>query len=400
MSSSAAPEDGRRYDPRRSGVRSCELRRPNDDILVRETPSSQGTAMQGPQDELLTLTIVPGQTIREAMVCIEQNELRIALLRDAEGRLLGTVSDGDIRRALLQGAGLEDLVDPYVNKDPVTVAPDAERTAVLDLMTARDLDQIPVVDARRRLVGLHVLKEVLGNAVRPNPAVILAGGRGTRLGQLTEYTPKPMLPVAGRPILERLVLHLVGSGIRQVFLSVSYLAEQIRAHFGDGSDFGCQIEYLVEPIEQPLGTGGPLRLLRDRVPELNAPALVLNGDLVASFSVAGIFDAHARHDAVMTMALREYAHDVPFGVVELDRDTQVHVRTLEEKPRWSAHVNAGIYVVEPGLLGRIPPGVNYPITELVRGCLERGERVAGWQLLGEWHDVGRPTELATARGQF
>jgi dTDP-glucose pyrophosphorylase len=356
--------------------------------------------MHGPQDELLMLTIIPGQTIREAMACIEQNALRIALLRDAEGRLLGTVSDGDIRRALLQGAGLDDLVDPYVNEDPVTVAPDVQRTAVLDLMTARGLDQIPVVDARRRLLGLHVLKEILGSAVRSNPAVILAGGRGTRLGQLTESMPKPMLSVAGRPILERLVLHLVGSGIRQVFLSVSYLAEQIQAHFGDGSDLGCQIEYLVEAIDQPLGTGGPLRLLRDRVPDSNGPALVLNGDLVASFSVADIFDAHARHDSVMTIALREYAHDVPFGVAALDPETQALVQSFEEKPRWSARINAGIYVVEPQLFERIPPGVNYPITELVRGCLERGERVAGWPMLGEWHDVGRPIELAVARGQY
>lgn len=345
------------------------------------------------------LTIGPDETIRAAMICIDRNELKIALAVDAEGRLLGTVSDGDVRRALLDGATLDDPISPFVNGHPVTVSASADRAAVLDTMKARNLSQIPVVSHDGQLIGLHVLHEMLGSAPKDNHAVILAGGRGSRLGDLTSSVPKPMLPVAGRPILERLVLHLVGSGIRHVYLSVSYLADQIADHFGEGSEFGCTIEYLTESPERPLGTGGPLRLLWERGIATDAPLLVLNGDLVASFSLTGILDAHSRNHAAMTIALREYAHDVPFGVATMDASRPDLLADLAEKPRWSGRVNAGIYVIEPRLLSTIPAGVTYPITDLVRTCLDSRERVAGWELTGDWHDVGRPFELARARGE-
>ena len=356
--------------------------------------------MRLPNDQKLQdLIIRPGETVRGAMECLERNELRIALKVDAECRLLGTVSDGDLRRALLAGATLESPVEPFGSDQPVTVAPEADRAAVLDLMTALKLEQIPVVDPGGRLLGLHVLHDVLGSSAKPNHAVILAGGRGTRLGALTTSTPKPMLSVAGRPILERLVLHLVGSGIRHVLLSVSYFAEQIQDHFGDGSDFGCTIEYLEEPVDQPLGTGGPLRLLLGRAAPWEPPLLVCNGDLIASFSVSGILEAHASSRAAMTVALREYEHDVPFGVAQLSHGDATLITRLEEKPRWSGQVNAGIYVIERRLLDRIPAGLNYPITDLVQSCIDGGDRVAGWELTGDWHDIGRPRELAHARGE-
>jgi dTDP-glucose pyrophosphorylase len=357
--------------------------------------------LRPPNDEALDeLIIRPGETIRDAMTCIERNKVRIALKVDGEGRLLGTVSDGDLRRALLQGATLDAPVDPLGSHEPVTVAPEADRAALLDLMKALKLQHIPVVDRDRRLLGLHVLHEVLGSSPKPNHAVILAGGRGTRLGSLTTSTPKPMLSVAGRPILERLVLHLVGSGIRHIFLSVSYFAEQIQDHFGEGTDFGCTIEYLEESVDQPLGTGGPLRLLLGREAPWEPPLLVCNGDLIASFSVSGILEAHARNRAAMTIALRQYEHDVPFGVAKLSNDDATLITQLEEKPRWSGQVNAGIYVLERRLLETIPAGVTYPITDLVQSCLDRGERVAGWELTGDWHDIGRPRELAHARGEL
>lgn len=345
------------------------------------------------------LTIRPEESIRAAMTCIEENEVRIALAVDAQGCLVGTVSDGDIRRALLGGASLDDPVRPFVNVRPVTVSPSEDRAGVLDTMTARNLTQIPVIGPDGRLLGLHILNELLGSTQKENQAVILAGGRGSRLGALTSSVPKPMLTVAGRPILERLVLHLVGSGIRRIHLSVGYLADRIEEHFGDGSGFGCAIEYLSESPERPLGTGGPLRLLLDRGHLGDAPVVVLNGDLVASFSVTGILDAHARHRAAMTIALREYVHDVPFGVATMDHSSLDLLADLVEKPRWSGRVNAGVYVIEPRLLSSIPAGVTYPITDLVRTCLDSGERVAGWELIGDWQDVGRPFELARARGE-
>jgi dTDP-glucose pyrophosphorylase len=337
--------------------------------------------------------------IREVMLRIDRGAVAIALVVGSDGKLEGTVSDGDVRRALLAGAGLDDRVAPFVSRHPVTVSEGTDRAAVLDLMLARRLNQIPVLDDADRLVGLHVVRELLGGEEKPNWAVVLAGGRGSRLGPLTESTPKPMLHVAGRPILERIVLHLVGSGIFRIHLAVGHLAEQVRDHFGDGSDHGCTVTYLEEDPARPLGTGGPLRGLLELESPPTDPLLVMNGDLVASFSVAGLLEHHNRAGAAATVALREYVHEVPFGVAQMSGTDPEVIAELIEKPRWSGLVNAGIYVIEPRLLELIPEGVSYPITELIETCLARREKVAGWLLTDDWHDVGRPSEFARARGE-
>ena len=341
--------------------------------------------------------VQPGVSIRDAMAVIDEASIGIALVVDGSNRLVGTLSDGDVRRALLGGAALEDPIDAFIAREPVTVPEHSDRAAVLDLMRARRLSQIPVVRHDGTLAGLHLLQEVLGAEPKPNAALVLAGGRGTRLGDITATTPKPMLPVAGRPILERIVLHLVGSGVSDVFLSVAHYGDQIESHFADGANFGCRIRYLREDPLQPLGTGGPLRLLLEQPKPPEEPLLVMNGDLVTSFSVSRILAAHTEAGAGMTIALREYVHEVPFGVASLDREGRIFA--IDEKPSWTGLVNAGIYVVEPRLLETIPQGVTYPITDLAAACIDAGERVQGWELAGEWHDIGRPQEFARARGE-
>lgn len=358
-----------------------------------------GTAVRHLDDDRLRrLLLRPGSSIREAMRRIDEGGAEIALLVDDDGTLAGTLTDGDVRRALLGGAAMDDDVTGHATARPVTVGAGADRAAVLDLMRARSIAHLPEVDDRGRLTGVHLLRDVIGSPQLPNTAVVIAGGKGTRLGELTRSTPKPMLPVAGRPILERIVLHLVGAGIRRIVVSIGYLGEQIVAHFGDGDGFGCTVEYVTEAPDRPLGTGGPLRLLLDLPNSPTEPMLVMNGDLLTSFSVDGLLGAHARAGAAMTVGLHEYVHDVPFGVVHHD-DTSGTITTFEEKPRATWTVSAGTYVVEPDLLGRIPAGVPYPITDLAQGCLDRGEPVLGWHLDGDWQDIGRPGELRAARGQ-
>lgn len=348
-------------------------------------------------DRLRALLLRPGATLREALRRIDEGAAEAALLIDDEGRLHGTLTDGDVRRALLGGAELDDTVDEFVTREPITVGIGMDRAAALDLMRARSISHLPEVDADGRLTGLHLLRDVVGAPVLSNWAVIMAGGRGTRLGELTRDVPKPMLAVAGRPILERIVLHLVGAGVRHIALSVGYLAERIVEHFGDGSEFGCEITYLTEDVDRPLGTGGPLRLLLDLDQPPTEPLLVMNGDLLTSFSVSAILDAHVAAGAAMTIGLQEYVHDVPFGVIRLDERTG-RITDMEEKPRASWTVNAGTYVLDPALLSRIPADTPFPITELARGCLERDERLMGWAIDGDWQDIGRPDELRAARG--
>lgn len=250
------------------------------------------------------------------------------------------------------------------------------------------IHQVPVVDESGRVVGLHLLHELLGGIERPHWAVVMAGGRGTRLAPLTESIPKPMVRVAGRPILERLILHLVGFGIRRIFLSVHYLADVISSYFGDGSKFGCRIEYLQE--SEPLGTGGALSLLKEKP---SSPVLVLNGDLVTQANLADMLDFHGRGRFVATMGVRQYTHQVPFGCVELKGGQVVG---LEEKPILDRSVNAGIYVLEPSLLGRVPKAA-YPITALFEECLERREPIGAFEIRDDWLDVGQRDQLKQAQ---
>ena len=293
----------------------------------------------------------------------------------------------------MSGATLDDAVTAWAQRNPSTVPVGTERSAVLDLMQALGVPQIPEVDSHGRVIRLHRLRNIVGGPRRSNTAVILAGGRGTRLRSVTGDLPKPMVRVAGRPILERLVLHLVGSGITDVRLAVGYGADVIEQHFEDGARFGCRISYLRE--EQPLGTAGPLRGLLEALPR--EPVIVMNGDLVTSFSVSGLLSAHGSTGAALTVAVTDYAHEVPYGVLTTDGDDG-RVVSLSEKPTWIGLVNAGVYAIEPWLVAEIPDGRSVPMTELIENRIERGDRVTAWRTIGEWHDVGRPDDLARARG--
>lgn len=330
-------------------------------------------------------------SLLDAMRVLDGSGVGIVLVTDADGCLIGTLTDGDIRRAILRGAPLAASVEGFVNRAYISVRPETPRGEVIELMQARYIEQIPIVDEQRRVVGLHRLHAVLGAVPRPNWAVIMAGGRGSRLLPLTESIPKPMIKVAGRPILERIVLHLVGFGIRRIFLSVNYLGDVIERHFGDGSRFGCTIEYLRE--ERPLGTGGALALLPDTPAD---PLIVMNGDLVTEADLGSmlLFHSHGKHAA--TLGVRPYMHVVPFGCLDLDG---TRVLRMEEKPRLMNIVNAGIYVLDPKLLARIPRDQEFALPALLEQCLAAGEPVHAFEIDGDWIDVGQREQLRQARGE-
>ena len=344
-------------------------------------------------DRALNRMLVPRDaTLLEAMEAINAGGNAIAFVTGPGGRVIGTVTDGDVRRTILAGASLASRCLPKAMRRRFTsVALRASRAEVLDTMRARGVSQVPVLDKAGRLVGLHLLQDLIGAHPRPNWAVILAGGRGERLRPLTLTVPKPMIPVAGRPILERLVLHLVGSGIRRIFISVNYLAHVIEQHFGDGARFGCSIEYLRE--NEPLGTGGPLSLLR---PRPQHPVLLVNGDLVTQFDVGRILEHHEQGGFAATFAVRPHNVEIPFGVAEV-RGKQL--KGMREKPTLRVLVNTGIYVVSPPALRLVPRRRFFPITDLVERCQSRGLRVGAYLLEGDWIDVGRQDELRRARGE-
>lgn len=336
--------------------------------------------------------VVPlGGTLRQALLSLERTGFEIVLFSDAAGALAAIATDGDLRRAMLHGAALDSPIEPFANKQFVKVRREETRANVLDMMRALRMSEIPIVDAAGKPVGLHLLHDMVVSEKLPSWAVVMAGGRGTRLAPITQHLPKPMIHVAGRPILERIVLHLAGSGIGRVFLSINYLGHMVEEHFGDGRRVGCRVDYLRE--EKALGTGGALSLLPE-VPR--DPVLVMNGDLVTQFDVKGLLASHRASGAKATIAARRYFHSVPFGCLTLDGTRLVR---MVEKPTLTQMVNAGIYVLDPDLPARIPKDTEYTLPQLLEDCLARGEHVNVWELEDDWIDVGQREQLKEARGE-
>lgn len=353
------------------------------------TPRKPGT----PRRDLSRLLLRPDSTLLHAMEVIDREGIELAFVAE-RGVVLGTLSDGDIRRAILRGMKLDaPTVRDAMHRNFTFVEPEAGRAEVLDLMRSLGIGVVPVLNKRRVLIGLHLLYELIGAGEKPNVAVLMAGGKGMRLRPLTYDVPKPMLQVAGRPILERLVLQLVGAGIHDVFIAINYLGEVIERHFGDGAKFGCAIHYLRET--KPLGTGGPLSLLPKSAQK--HPVLVMNGDLVTDVDVSRVLRFHDEGAFAMTICLKPYLMEIPFGVAEVREHQLVSMR---EKPQEQYLVNTGIYVVSSQALKLVPKGAEFTMPDLIERCAARALKVGALQLEGDWIDVGRHDTLKQARGQF
>jgi dTDP-glucose pyrophosphorylase/CBS domain-containing protein len=345
--------------------------------------SSAGVALED-------LIVAPATTIIQTMRVIDRTGAEVALVCESDRLLRAVVTDCDIRRHLLRGGALDDDVAKVGNDHFTSIGPDLSAAMAARIMLDKGIKSLPVLDQTGRLVDLHTLHDVLAIQRSESWAVIMAGGKGERLGELTQAMPKPMLPVGDRPILAHIVNHLVAHGVHRIFISVNYLAGMIRDYFGDGSRFRCRIDYLRE--DKPLGTGGALSLLPERPV---APVLVMNGDLLTRVNVSRMLSFHREGGYAMTMALRDHKVQIPFGVAEVDRFT---VRGLSEKPSLHYQINAGIYVVSPAVLERVPTDQFYPITELIQGCLDSGSTVGAYPLQEEWSDIGLPEEYRAANG--
>lgn len=344
-----------------------------------------------PVEKLHSSCLSHGRTLADAIRALNGPAEGMAIILNDSGKVAGVLTDGDVRRALMKESCLEAPLDPYLCRDFLYVTATDSREQILDLMQAKKIKHLPVLDDAGRLVGIHQLHAIVGGKELPNHAVIMAGGRGERLRPITENIPKPMIKVAGRPILERLVLHLVGSGITHIHISVNYLAEMIERYFGDGTRFGCRIHYLHE--EEPLGTGGALSLL----PEIPSdPVLVLNGDLVTQVDFSGMLAFHATSRGIATIGYRPYSHQIPFGCIDLQGG---RVLNIQEKPIVERCVNAGVYILSPAAIGLVPKKF-FPITELFQTLLEQGEKISSYEITTDWADVGQHRDLSQARGEF
>ena len=328
-------------------------------------------------------------TLRQAIHNLDEAALQILLIISPDETLLGTLTDGDIRRGLLRGLDLSSSIESLVYREPLVVPPQVDRDTVLQLMQANKVHQVPIVAADRRIVGLHVWDELMIPGKRSNLMVIMAGGQGTRLRPYTESCPKPLLSVAGKPMLEHIIERAKGEGFEHFVLAIHYLGHMIEDYFGDGSRCQVKIDYLRE--ESPLGTAGAISLLN---PRPNVPFLVTNGDVLTDIHYGEVLDFHCRHSASATMAVRSHEWQHPFGVV---RTKGVDIIGFEEKPVTRSHVNAGIYVLDPGAMDVLNPGEQCDMPMLFSRLQERAARIIVYPMHEPWLDVGSVDDLERAQ---
>jgi len=331
---------------------------------------------------------LPDSSIEMAIRNLDQLGIRIILVVGVDGEFIGTLSDGDIRRALLRGLTLNSSIETVIHRNPLLVPPGMTRELVQQLMVANKVQQIPVLDEQRRVVGLHLWDEINATPSRPNPIVIMAGGMGSRLRPYTENCPKPLLPVAGKPMLEHIIERARLEGFEHFILAIHYLGHMIEEYFGDGSRWKVRIDYLRE--RSPLGTAGAIGLLRPR-PEV--PFVVTNGDVLTDIRYSELLDFHVRHDAMATMAVRVHEWQHPFGVVQTQG---VDIVGFEEKPVVRTHINAGVYVLQPGALNKLGVNEHCDMPTLFERLQAKGRRTLAYPMHEPWLDVGRPADYEHA----
>jgi dTDP-glucose pyrophosphorylase len=329
-----------------------------------------------------------GSTLQQAIRSLDSSGLQIVLVVAADDTLVGTLTDGDIRRGLLRGLDLKSAIESIVQHNPLVVPTQMGREVVLQLMQANKFHQLPVVDERRRVVGLHLWDDLIAPGQRANLMVVMAGGRGTRLRPLTENCPKPLLPVNGKPMLEHIIERARLEGFQHFVFAVHYLSQMIEEHFGDGSRWHVQIDYLRE--DMPLGTAGALGLLN---PRPDCALLVTNGDVLTDIRYGELLDFHLRNGAAATMAVRLHEWQHPFGVV---RTKGVDIIGFEEKPVTRSHINAGIYVLEPASLDALNDREPCDMPTLFSRLQERAARTIVYPMHEPWLDVGRPGDYDAA----
>ena len=334
----------------------------------------------------------PHTSLREALETIDRAGCQIALVVGTDRRLLGTLSDGDARRGLLRGLNLGDRVEATMHKSPTFAGAGEARHSILATMRRLGLHQIPVLDAAGIVVGLETVDDYLATPAREHWVVIMAGGLGTRLEELTRDTPKPMLKIGARPLLETIVRSYAEQGFRRFYFAVNYKSEQIEAHFGDGSALGVDIRYLREQTR--LGTAGPLSMLPER-PTL--PVVVTNADLLTKEDYGRMVDRHVEAGADATMAVRDYEMQVPFGVV---RERDGRIEAIEEKPVQRFVVSAGMYVLSPQALDLVPRNEFFDMPSLFGAMVERGMRTRCHAIDGYWLDIGRLPDFERANMDF
>lgn len=340
-----------------------------------------------------TVLISPQATLHDAMAVLDRGGLQITVIVDEYRHVLGTLTDGDIRRALLRQLPMSTQAGEIMGRSPETAPSSASKEEVLARMERRRLLQIPIVDEQGRIVSIQTLHDLLHPKRRDNAVFLMAGGFGKRLQPLTDHCPKPLLNVGNKPILEIIIENFVAAGFHRFFISTHYRPEMIRERIGNGERWNIDVEYVHE--DEPLGTGGALGMLpKDRIRE---PMFMMNGDLLTNLDFNKLLDFHDSHEGVATMCVREYEHRVPYGVVESDG---LRVTSMVEKPAYRYFINAGIYVLSPSVLDYVGKGQRIDMPTLLEQRMKAHEPVNMFPVHEYWLDIGRMEDFQRAQSEI
>jgi dTDP-glucose pyrophosphorylase len=339
-----------------------------------------------------TLFVSTDATLQEAIKIIDHGAAQIALVVDEDEILLGTLTDGDIRRGLIKGYDLQSPVGKLMNREFCSLSEDVTENRAVQLMNEKDLHHIPVISSQGQVIKIYLMKELLKQDKFPNSVVIMAGGEGNRLRPLTEDCPKPMLNIGNKPMLEIILEQFIKAGFKKYYISVNYLKEKIINHFDDGSKWGVEIQYLEE--KKPLGTAGGLRLIPE---EPTNPLLIINGDVLTRTNFKKMLLHHEQQQAKATVCVRSHETEIPYGVISTEG---LKVIQFEEKPVLRHHINAGLYVIEPSLIKLLSKDQHCHMPELLTKVLTNNEKVVVFPVHEYWLDVGHPETLAKASGEW
>ncbi|MBN1840601.1 MAG: nucleotidyltransferase family protein [Campylobacterales bacterium] len=338
------------------------------------------------------IKLTPSSTIKEALKIIDSGAMQIAIVTDEKNTLIGTITDGDIRRGLLNGLDLQSCIESIIHTNPTVAKISDTKEEILKKALAKKLHQIPIVDDENRVIGIKEIEEFIQPTMKNNKVVLMVGGLGTRLRPLTENTPKPMLMVGNKPILQTIVEKFAEYGFTNIVMCVNYKSHMIQDYFKDGSAFGVSIEYILE--NQRMGTAGALSLLSSSPKE---SFFVMNGDLLTNVNFEHLYHYHLSNNAMATMCVREYDFQVPYGVVNIEEGK---ILSIQEKPVHKFFVSAGIYMLNPKAIAYIEKDTFFDMPTLFEKLIQQGENALSFPIREYWLDIGRMEEYERANMEY
>ncbi len=337
------------------------------------------------------IKITKNATIKKALKVIENGDIKIALVVDGKDKLIGTLTDGDIRRGFLKGHNINSSISSIINKKPLVTKKTVTRIKLLNSALPKKIYQIPVIDNKGKVTEIYIIDEMLNSKTKLNKVVIMAGGKGIRLRPLTKNTPKPMLKIGGIPILQTIIKSFSDCGYKNLIICVNYKSHVIENYFGNGNKFGVNIEYVKE--KKMMGTAGALSLIKKKLTE---PFFIINGDLLTNLNFEKMLDFHNKHNSIATMGIKKYTINSPYGEVNLINE---QISSINEKPTHKFFANAGIYILNPECVDLVPKKF-YHMTSLFKKIILTKKKTISFPLEEYWKDIGQLSDYELANKEF